>query len=186
LHRAQAVLSDGSQIAAGAPAVQARIRVLLAEVRQMQGAGLAEMLAECEAAAAVLEAEEDLDGLADALILVGKLRFVLGGALAGGEVLERAIACARQSGHHRARMRASTWLATTFYVLPIPADAAVARTEELLHDASGDTWAKHSSFCRSACCTPISAVPPTPARRSAAASPYSPASALNWPWPKAP
>jgi predicted ATPase len=142
LHRALAVLSEGSQIAAGAPAVQARIRVLLAEVRQMQGAGIAEMLAECEAAAAVLEAEGDLDGLADALIIVGKLRFVLGGALAGGEILERAITCARQSGHHRARMRASTWLATTFYVLPIPADAAVARTEELLRDASGDTWAE--------------------------------------------
>jgi hypothetical protein len=105
LHRAQAVLLDGSQIAAGAPAVQARIRMLLAEVRQMQGAGLAEMLAECEAAAAVLEAGGDLDGLADALIIIGKLRFVLGGALAGGEVLERAIACARQSGHHRADAR---------------------------------------------------------------------------------
>ena len=65
--RAQAVLSDGIQIAADAPAVQARIRALLADVRFRQGAGIAEMLAECEAAAAVLEAEGDLDGLADAL-----------------------------------------------------------------------------------------------------------------------
>ena len=40
-------------------------------------------------------------------------------------------------------MRASSWLAVTYYVaLPIPVDAAVARTEELLHDASGDTWAE--------------------------------------------
>ena len=58
------------------------------------------------------------------------------------DILERAIACARQSGHHRAQRRASTWLAVTFYVLPIPADAAVARIEELLHDADGDTWAE--------------------------------------------
>ena len=39
-------------------------------------------------------------------------------------------------------MRASHWLAVTYYALPIPVDAAVARAEELLHDASGDTWAE--------------------------------------------
>ena len=39
-----------------------------------QGAGIAEMLAECEAAAAVLEAEGDLYGLADALTYAGRLR----------------------------------------------------------------------------------------------------------------
>ncbi len=40
-------------------------------------------------------------------------------------------------------MHASGWLATSYVVaLPIPAGAAVARTEELLHDASDDTWAE--------------------------------------------
>ena len=39
-------------------------------------------------------------------------------------------------------MRASNWLAVSYYMLPIPVDAAVARAEELLHDASGDTWAE--------------------------------------------
>ena len=101
------------------------------------------MLAECEAAAAVLEAEGDLDGLAEALTSAGRLRALLDYAPAYMEVLERAIACARQSGNHRAQMRASNWLAISYYVaLPIPVDAAVARTEELLHDASGDTWAE--------------------------------------------
>jgi predicted ATPase/tetratricopeptide (TPR) repeat protein/DNA-binding XRE family transcriptional regulator len=142
LHRAQAVLSEGSQSAARVPAVQARIRVLLADIRNLQGLEIAEALAECEAAAAVLQAEGDLDGLAEALTAAGRLRFWLGDAPAGGAVLERAIACARQSGHHRAQMRASHWLAVTYYTLPIPVDAAVARTEELLHDASGDTWAE--------------------------------------------
>ena len=142
LQRAQAVLSEGSQIGARVPAVQARIRVLLADIRNLQGLEMAEALAECEAAAAVLEAEGDLDGLAEALTVAGRLRFWLGDAPAGGAVLERAIACARQSGHHRAQMRASHWLAVTYYTLPIPVDAAVARTEELLHDASGDTWAE--------------------------------------------
>jgi hypothetical protein len=39
-------------------------------------------------------------------------------------------------------MRASHWLAVSYYMLAIPVDAAVARAEELLHDASGDTWAE--------------------------------------------
>ena len=142
LEGAQAVLSDGFQLAAGAPAVQARIRVLLADVRYYQGAGIAEALAECEAATAVLEAGGDMDGLAEALTSAGRLRALLGDAPAYREVLERAIACARQSGNHRAQMRASNWLAISYYTLPIPVDVAVARTEELLHNASGDTRAE--------------------------------------------
>ena len=39
-------------------------------------------------------------------------------------------------------MRASHWLAVTFSLLPIPADTGVARTEQLLPDASGDPWAE--------------------------------------------
>ena len=80
LQGAQAVLSDGFQLAAGAPAVQARIRVLLADVRYYQGAGIAEALAECEAATTVLEAGGDRDGLAEALTSAGRLRALLGDA----------------------------------------------------------------------------------------------------------
>ena len=144
LDRADTVLSAGSQVAAaaGAPAVQARIRVLRADVRNLQGLGNAEALAECEAAAAVLESEGDLGGLAEALTAAGKLRFWLGDIAASQAVLERAIACARHSGNHRAQMRASHWLAVTFHMLPIPADTAVAQAEQLLRDASGDAWAE--------------------------------------------
>lgn len=108
----------------------------------MQGTGNAETLAECEAAAAVLESEDDLDGLAEALTAAGRLRFWLGDIPAGQVVLERAITCARHNGNHRAQMRASHWLAVTFSLLSIPADAAVTRTEQLLADASGDPWAE--------------------------------------------
>ena len=138
LQGAYAVLSDGFQVAADAPAVQARIRILLADVRYYQGTGIAETLAECEAAAAILEAAADLDGLAEALSSAGRLRALLGHAPAYRNILERAIACARQTGNHRAQMRASNWLAITYYTLPVPVDAAVARTEELLHDALGE------------------------------------------------
>jgi tetratricopeptide (TPR) repeat protein len=116
--------------------------VLRADIANLQGIGNAEALVECEAATAVLDSENDLDGLAEALTAVGRLRFWLGDIAASQAVLERAITCARQSGNHRAQMRASHWLAVTFHVLPIPADTAVARAEQLLADASGDAWAE--------------------------------------------
>ncbi len=144
LEGADAVLSEGSQVAvaAGAPAIAARIRVLRADIRNYQGTGHVEALAECEAAAVVLESEGDLDGLAEALTVAGRLRFWLGDIPASQPVLERAISCARQSGNHRAQMRAGHWLAVIFSLLSIPADIGVTRAEQLLADASGDLWAE--------------------------------------------
>jgi hypothetical protein len=144
LDRAGTVLSEGADVAVAAAAhtLHARIRVLLADVRMMEGTGWAETLAECEAAAAILQSHGDLAGLAEALTSAGRLRFWLGDTAGSEEVLERAIACARQSGNHRAQMRASHWLAVTFHVLPIPVNDAVARTEQLLQDTSGDPWAE--------------------------------------------
>ena len=144
LDGADAVLAEGSQVAAtaGAPAIAARMRVLGADIRNYQGTGHAEALAECEAAAVVLESEDDLDGLAEALTVAGRLLFWLGDIPASQPVLERAISCARQSGNHRTQMRASHWLAVIFSLLAIPADIGVTRTEQLLADASGDLWAE--------------------------------------------
>jgi predicted ATPase/DNA-binding SARP family transcriptional activator/class 3 adenylate cyclase len=144
LARADAVLAEGSEVAtaAGALAVQARIRVLRADIANLQGTGNAEALAECEAAAAVLEAEDNPDGLAEALTAAGRLLFWLGDIPASHAALERAITCARQSGHRPTQMRASHWLAVTFSLLAISADAGVARAEQLLQDASGDLWAE--------------------------------------------
>ena len=76
-------------------------------------AAVAAAAEECEAAAAVLEAGGDLDGLAEALTVAGRLRFWLGDIPGGQAVLERAITCARQSGNHRAQMRASHWLGSS-------------------------------------------------------------------------
>jgi predicted ATPase/DNA-binding SARP family transcriptional activator len=144
LDGAEAVLSEGSAVAAtaGLRAAQARSAILLADIGNMRGGSNAQALAKCEAAAAVLACAGDLDGMAEAWMQAGKLRFWLGDPAAAGEALERAIAYARHSGHHRAQMRASHWLAVTFHVLPIPADLAVARTEELLEAAGGDPWAE--------------------------------------------
>jgi tetratricopeptide (TPR) repeat protein len=39
-------------------------------------------------------------------------------------------------------MLASSWLAATFMLLPIPADTALARAEQLLQAANGEPWAE--------------------------------------------
>ena len=144
LQAADPVLAAGAETAAAVDArcARARISVLRADIQEMQGTPDAETLERCEQAAAVLEAGGDLDGLAEALTHAGKLRFWLGDLTGANEVLERAIACAKQAGNRRVQMRASHWLAVTFHALPVPVDVAVTRTEQLLRDAGGDAWAE--------------------------------------------
>jgi class 3 adenylate cyclase len=144
LDQAEAALAEGSRAAAaaGAAALAARIRILLTETRNALGGTEEELLVECQAAAAVLEAEGDLEGLAEAWTLTGMIRFWLGDSPADQQALERAIACARQGGHRRVQIQASHWLAVTFHYLPIPADAAIARAEQLLQTANGEPWAE--------------------------------------------
>jgi predicted ATPase/class 3 adenylate cyclase len=139
---AETVLAEGVEAAAagGARAVQARIGILLAEIHNMQGSSMAEALAECDAATAILDSEGDLEGLAEAWLLIGKLRFWLGESPADRETLERALDYARQSGDHSTQMRANTWLVASLGPLPIHADAAVNRAEQLLKSVSGDPW----------------------------------------------
>ena len=144
LDQAEAVLAEGSEAAAvaGLPALQARIRVRLAEVHLMLGGVRAKALAECEAATAILEAEGDLEGLAEGWLLAGKLVFWGGQSPADREALERAMSYARQSGHHRVQIQAGSRLVATFWLLPIPVDAAIARAGQLLQLADGEPWAE--------------------------------------------
>jgi class 3 adenylate cyclase/tetratricopeptide (TPR) repeat protein len=144
LEQAEAVLAEGTEAAAAAslPAVQARIRIRLAHIRTLQGGTEEEALAECEAATAVLEAESDLEGLAEAWILTGMIRFWLGQSPTDQQALERAIAYARQSGARRVQMQAGSQLVATLAWLPIPADAAIARAGQLLQTANGEPWAE--------------------------------------------
>jgi len=141
LERAQDILAQGSQVAAaaGLSPAQARIRVLRAEIQATQDGNLARAIEACEQSAAVLESEGDLEGLAEAWLSAGRLRF-WAGAPGASEALERAAACARQGGNHHAEQESRTWLAATLWDLPIPVDVAAGRAERLLEAASGDPW----------------------------------------------
>ena len=77
LERARDILAQGSQAAATAGLVpaQARIRALRAEIQATQDGNLARAIEACEQAAAVLESEGDLEGLAEAWLSAGRLRF---------------------------------------------------------------------------------------------------------------
>src|SRR5262249_53202122 len=122
----------------GLSSVQARIRVLLAEIQLVEDASNAEALEECDAAAALLDSEHDREGMAQVWLTVGKARFSAVDALGAEEALERAGAYARQSGNHRAELESRVWLVATFLELPIPADVAIVRAEQLLEAAAGD------------------------------------------------
>jgi predicted ATPase/DNA-binding SARP family transcriptional activator len=142
MQRAQATLAEAlrAAAAAGALSMQARIRVLLAEIQVVEDARYAEALEECEAAAALLDSDNDLEGMAEVWLTAGKARFVAGDSLGAEEALERAGAYARQSGNHRAELESRGWLVATFLELPIPADVAISRAEQLLEAAAGDPW----------------------------------------------
>jgi predicted ATPase/DNA-binding SARP family transcriptional activator len=145
---ARAALTEGSHIAATAalPAAAARIRVRLAEIQSVEGIADALALKECEAATNILKAEGDLAGLAEAWILAGQLHYWLGDPAACQQALDRAAEYARESGNRYAEIEASLWLAISFSELPVPADAATGRVEQLLEAAREEPWAEANSL----------------------------------------
>ena len=108
--------------------------------------------------------------MAEAWIFTGKLRFWLGESPADQEALERAMAYARQSGNRRAHTAASTWLGSTFMTLPVPADAAVGRAEQLLQAADGDPWARQRAVLGSGRGASAASCPGVPATAPGEAS----------------
>jgi predicted ATPase/DNA-binding SARP family transcriptional activator len=144
VEQARATLAEGLQVAAaaGLEVAEARIRVLQADIQAQQSGGYAESLHACQAAAAVLESAGDLDGLAEALLVTGRIRWWAADPVAAEQALQRAAQCARQSGNRRTEREAGTWLLATLQDMPIPAQEAVGRAERLLESASGDPWAE--------------------------------------------
>ena len=144
LDRAQATLAQGAQIAetAGLRSVQARIQALRAEIEAVQSGIYAEAIQACEEAAALLESEDDLEGAAEAWLSAGKLRWWSGYTVASGQALERAAACSRRSGNHHAECESTAWVVAGLQDLPIPAEVAAGRAEQLLEAAAGDPWAE--------------------------------------------
>jgi predicted ATPase/DNA-binding SARP family transcriptional activator len=142
--RAEVILSEACQIAsaAGLHAVRARIQVQLPELRSMLGKSGPEALSECEAAAAVLASEGDMEGLAEAWFAIGSQRADLGDESAATEAFERAITYAEESGNHFIKLLATSSLVAGFHLLPVPADVAIGRAERYLEIASGDPWAE--------------------------------------------
>jgi hypothetical protein len=128
----------------------------------------------------LLESEGDLEGMADAWLLAGKLQYWASNDPAVAEqALERAGAYARQSGNHRAELESRAWLVATFLELPIPADVAIGRAEQLLEAAAATPGARQRYSGSSRRCTVTLAVSAMPARPTPAASPYLPGRGPN-------
>jgi predicted ATPase/DNA-binding SARP family transcriptional activator len=134
LQRADVLLSEGVRLARAHRnrALEALLIVRRALVRlHLPDVRWGEVLRGCEQAVAVLEAEGDLSGLAEAWVAIGKVRLFVGDD-ADQAALERAISYAHRSGNRRAELVAVELLAMTFLTLRMPADAAIEREEQLL------------------------------------------------------
>ena len=102
-----------------------------------------EALSECEAAAVVLDAEGDLEGLAEAWFAMAGGASGSGDGPAAAEALERATSLRGGKAVTTSRRRdAASWLVAAFQELPVPADVAIGRAERYLEAASGDPWAE--------------------------------------------
>ena len=88
----------------------------------------------------MLDAEGDLEGLAEAWIQIGRWRVYYCDAAAAIADFERAVAYAEESGNHLAKREAVSWLVGAFADLPAPVDVAIGRAERYLVAASGDPW----------------------------------------------
>ena len=143
LERAREVLTDAAELAAatGLKILQARIAILLANISGTLHPS-ADVLQDCRRAAAVLESAGDTAALAEAWLQIGQQLFYLGDSPADQDAFERAAAYAQQSGNQRARDESSKWLVVGSALLPVPADLALRRAEQLLADAAGNPRAE--------------------------------------------
>ncbi len=145
LEQSESVLSRGLDLAArlGLKALEVRLRVRRADTRAARGSiGVHAVVEACEAAAALLEDDQDIDSLAEVWLVLGKHRYFLGESPADGAALELAVRYARQVGNRRVELLASEWLAVSLFTLRVPTDVAIARQEELLLTVSEEPWAE--------------------------------------------
>ena len=142
LQNAEAIVTKAARAAesASTAAEQARIRLLLADIRACRGGDIAAAAADSRGARAVLEAEGDLVGLAEAWFLAGKLE----AAPSAEQVVTfaRAVDFARLSGHRYVAAQASLHLGIALWNSPVPAREYIPRYEQLLRDAGSDAWAE--------------------------------------------
>jgi tetratricopeptide (TPR) repeat protein len=94
-------------------------------------------LAECEAAVGLLNCAGDRARLADALVVLGRLRFWAGERPADAETLESAVELARTTHNRAAELLALESLALLHVNLREPTDRAIAKLERLLGAAHG-------------------------------------------------
>ena len=158
---ADAVLSEGSQVAAaaGAPAVQARIRVLRADVRNLQGGqDTPKRWLNARRRQLSWNPRVTWTGLAEALTAAGRLRFWLGD-IPASQVSSRARHQLRAAKRQPPRADAGQPLAgsdllTCCLSRLIPRSPAPSSCSRMPAATCGP---KRTCSSRSACCTPMSA-----------------------------
>jgi predicted ATPase/DNA-binding XRE family transcriptional regulator len=152
-HRARSILTEGLHVAekSGLAGLQARLRCDLALVGVRQGASAREALNGCVAAVAMLEADGDLGGAAQAWALAGEMHYYLGESPDDEQALERAVAYARRSGERHLELESIMFLAITLRTLRTPVGVAIARVEQLIEQVASEQWAEAEMLQQLAC-----------------------------------
>jgi DNA-binding SARP family transcriptional activator len=137
LDGAEAVLEDAIEQArrTGDDGLEGRAHVWKLNVSALRGAALQECLAGTTRAIALLEQAEDDIGLAQALLLAGKLEFWLGQSAVAARSFERALVAARRAGDRRDEIETFSWLLVGLMFGATPATEAIGRCEEIRRHA---------------------------------------------------
>jgi DNA-binding SARP family transcriptional activator/tetratricopeptide (TPR) repeat protein len=140
LDGAEAVLEDVIEQARATAddTLEARALVWKLNVGPLRGAALEECLAGTTRVIAVLERAEDDIGLAQALLLAGKLEFWLGQSAVAARSLERALVNARRASDRRDEIETISWLLIGLTFGATPATEAIGRCEEIRRHAAGE------------------------------------------------
>jgi class 3 adenylate cyclase/tetratricopeptide (TPR) repeat protein len=142
LTRAEAVLAEASEAArrAGDRGLEASVVVYQVRLRITADpqTPFAAAQAPLRAAAETFEELGDEAGLARASRMLALLDFWQGRAEEAAGALERAAEHARRADDRRLELDCLEWIPTCLLFGPVPADAAIHRSEELIERAAGD------------------------------------------------
>jgi tetratricopeptide (TPR) repeat protein len=142
ISRADAVLTEAMEIAQsrGDRRLEARAGVRRVFVRLLLDPQVSQegSLREVEGYVALFREWEDDLGLAEAIRLVGTIRFWQGRAASAEEEFHRAIEHARRAGDHRQEAESLKWMALVIAEGPTPVGEGIRRIESIVGQGQGD------------------------------------------------
>ncbi len=142
LAEAEAILTEGGQLARSAEDERAESRVLVQqqflELLRLEKEGTEEAAQLVERVIPVFERHNDHEGLCRARRLQGTLLWIEARAAAATEAWEQAAAYARQAGNESERSEILCWVGSSMLFGPVPVSEAIRRCERMRAEFAGN------------------------------------------------